>query len=354
MLGFDGLSLPIEIRSLARDFDIGGIILFSRNVDSPEQVAELSRDAAGLWSDPPAWVAVDQEGGRVARLRRPFTEWPPMATLGASGDRSLARRFGEALARELRSVGVTLDFAPVLDVLTNPANPVIGDRALAGKPEDVARLGTAIIEALQAGGVAACGKHFPGHGDTSVDSHHALPRVDHGPDRLEAIELVPFKAAIEAGVAAIMTGHLLVSSVDEARPASMSRAVVTGLLREQIGFDRLVFTDDISMRACADAYTPEEATISAVNAGTDGVLLCQPDHASQAAALEALVHAVERGDVAFTTIEHAIARQRRAKERFLGTPHAPAPSAANWRGTIGCELHQLVAREMEKYSTCHS
>ncbi len=354
MLGFEGFALPVEIRSLAREFDLGGIILFSRNVEGPEQVSELSQEAARLGTDPPLWVAVDQEGGRVARLKRPFTEWPPMATLGRSEDPALARRFGEALARELRAVGVTLDFAPVLDVLTNPANPVIGDRALAGTPGEVAGLGTAIIEALQAGGVASCGKHFPGHGDTSVDSHFALPLVDYGMDRLEAVELAPFRAAIKAGVAAIMTGHLFVPCLDPDQPASMSRAVVTGLLRERMGFDRVVFTDDISMRACADRYSPEQATIAAVRAGTDGVLLCKPDYASHVAALEALVHAVEDGEIDFDTIEKAITRQRRAKERFLGTGRLRGLAPARWRDTLGCEAHRRVAEEMEKFTSWHS
>jgi beta-N-acetylhexosaminidase len=140
------------------------------------------------------WVSVDQEGGRVARLRRPFTEWPPMATLGRSGDVALARRFAAAMARELCAVGITMDFAPVLDVLTNPANPAIGDRALSGNAERVAELGGAIIEALQAEGLAACGKHFPGHGDTCVDSHDDLPVIELPPDRFRALEFLPFQA----------------------------------------------------------------------------------------------------------------------------------------------------------------
>ncbi len=169
-------------------------------------------------------MSVDQEGGRVARLKAPFTEWPPMATLGRSGDVKLAERFARALAAELKAVGITLDYAPVLDIHTNPKNPVIGDRALAEKADEVARLGSAIVRALQAEGIAACGKHFPGHGDTSTDSHFELPLVEHPPDRIRRVEFVPFKAAIEAGVATIMTAHVLVPALDEERPASLSRA----------------------------------------------------------------------------------------------------------------------------------
>src|SRR5215208_2654564 len=165
--GFAGHSIPSDLRALAREFDLGGVILFARNVESPEQVAELARAAQTLAGELPLWVSVDQEGGRVARLRSPFTLWPPMQTLGRSGDEQLAARFARSLAAELRAVGITLDYAPVLDILTNPRNPAIGDRALADTPEAVARLGAAIITTLQGGGIAACGKHFPGHGDTA-------------------------------------------------------------------------------------------------------------------------------------------------------------------------------------------
>src|SRR5713101_2324805 len=155
-----------------------------------------------------------------------------MATLGRSGDVALAERFARALAMELKSVGITLDYAPVLDVHTNPKNPVIGDRALAETAADVARLGSAIVRTLQAEGVAACGKHFPGHGDTSTDSHLELPLVEHPPERLREVELAPFRAAIAADVATIMTAHVLVPALDEHRPATLSRRIVTGLLRD--------------------------------------------------------------------------------------------------------------------------
>src|SRR5580765_8353205 len=161
--GFDGHQIPPELRALAREFGLGGVILFARNVAEPEQVAELAYEASRLVPNLPLWVSIDQEGGRVARLKAPFTEWPPMATLGRSGDVALAERFARALASELKAVGVTLDYAPVLDIHTNPKNPVIGDRALAETADGVARFGSAIVRTLQTEGIAACGKHFPGH-----------------------------------------------------------------------------------------------------------------------------------------------------------------------------------------------
>src|SRR5207247_408131 len=204
----------------------------------------LSFEAARLVPQLPPWVSVDQEGGRVARLKAPFTEWPAMATLGRSGDVRLAERFARALAKELRAVGITLDYAPVLDIHTNPKNPVIGDRALSEKAEDVARLGAAIVAALQEERVAACGKHFPGHGDTQADSHLELPLVEHPIERLRSVEFVPFRAAIEAGVATMMTAHVFMPAIDEKRPATLSRRVVTDLLREELGFDGVLLTDD--------------------------------------------------------------------------------------------------------------
>ena len=348
--GFDGHDLPIETRALAREFDLGGVIYFARNVDTPEQVADMSGQAQALAQELPLWVSVDQEGGRVARLKRPFTEWPPMHTLGRANDERLAERFARALASELKAVGVSLDYAPVLDVHTNPKNPVIGDRALAERAEDVARLGAAIIRTLQGEGIAACGKHFPGHGDTSTDSHHELPLIEHAPDRLEAVELVPFKAAIAAGVASIMTAHILIPALDEERPATLSPLVVDGLLKRQLGYSGLVLSDDLEMKAISGRYGHSDATVQAVAAGCDAVLMCAPRPDEQAAAFEALIHAVEDGRISPKRIEDAFARNRRAKERFL-SGRRPAPlSGAALASALGRDEHQAVAADMARYA----
>jgi beta-N-acetylhexosaminidase len=266
IVGFKGHTVPDEVRQIAREFDLGGVIFFKRNVEAPEQVADLSRESQGLAGEIPLWVSVDQEGGRVARLKRPFTEWPPMITLGRAGPAAdkLAERFARALAAELHAVGISMDYTPVLDILTNPKNPVIGDRALADRAEDVARLGTVIIRTLQGEGIAACGKHFPGHGDTSVDSHFELPVLDHPPDRLEAVELVPFKAAIAAGVAAIMTAHILIPALDQENPGTLSKTIVDGMLKTRLGFQGLVLSDDLEMKAITARYSHSEATVRAI------------------------------------------------------------------------------------------
>jgi beta-N-acetylhexosaminidase len=337
-----------ELRSLAREFQLGGVIVFARNIEEPEQVADLSREVQTLATDHPLWVSVDQEGGRVARLRAPFTEWPPMAVLGRSGNASLARRFAESLAAELRAVGVTLDYAPVLDVHTNPKNPIIGDRALAQDADLAARLGVAIVEGLQANGVAACGKHFPGHGDTAVDSHLELPLVEHPPDRIRRVECVPFRAAIAANVAFLMTAHVLVPSLDEERPATLSRTIVHGLLRDELCFEGVILSDDLEMKAIAATYSVPDAAVQAIAAGCDGLLVCSGDVETQVLTLEALVHAVEDGRIPSGRVEDAQRRQHHAKARFLTAPTA-TPTRASLRHVIGCDAHRRVADEMAQY-----
>ena len=356
-----GTTITPELRSLAREFQLGGVILFARNIEAPEQVAELSHDVQSLALELPLWVSVDQEGGRVARLRAPFTEWPPMAVLGRSGDVGLASRFAAALAAELRVVGITLDYAPVLDIHTNPKNPIIGYRALAETAETVATLGAAIIRSLQENGVAACGKHFPGHGDTSVDSHLDMPVVEHPPDRIRRVECVPFREAIRAGVAFVMTAHVLVPSFDDETPATLSPWIVRALLREELDYDGVILSDDLEMKAIAKRWPPPDAAVRAIAAGCDGLLICSGDVGTQVATLEALVHAVEDGVIPYGRLEDALKRHRRAKERFLADGKGglygdmsqagrkgPA-SGAIIRQVLGRDAHRRVADEMARY-----
>ena len=349
---FPAATIPAELRSLAREFQLGGVILFARNIEAPEQVAELAQDVQALASELPVWVSVDQEGGRVARLRAPFTEWPPMAVLGRSGDAALASRFAAALAAELRAVGITLDYAPVLDIHTNPKNPVIGDRALAEDADSVARLGAAIVRGLQDNGVAACGKHFPGHGDTSVDSHLDLPLVEHPPDRIRRVEMVPFREAIRAGVAFIMTAHVLVPSLDEEKPATLSPRIVRGLLREELDYDGVILSDDLEMKAIAKHYEIPDAAVQAIAAGCDGVLICSGDIGAQVASLEALIHAVEDERIPYKRLEDALRRHRHAKERFLAAPVAQRPPGRKgqpYEQIVGCDAHRRIADEMARF-----
>src|SRR5665213_419828 len=348
--GFGGQQVPVELGALAREFGLGGVILFARNVGEPEQVAELCYEAARLEPDLPLWVSVDQEGGRVARLKAPFTEWPPMATLGRSGDERLAERFARALAAELKATGITLDYTPVLDILTNAKNPVIGDRALSEKADEAGRLGAVIIRTLQAEGVAACGKHFPGHGDTSTDSHLELPLIEHPPDRLRAVEFVPFRAAVQADVATIMTAHIFVPALDDERPATLSRRVVYDLLRVELGYEGVILSDDLEMKAIANTYAVPEAAVLAIEAGCDGVLICSADYDTRSATLEALVHAVESGRLPYGRVEDALKRQQRAKERFLGAAMVSRPAKGKaLRQILGTDAHRAIADEMARF-----
>jgi beta-N-acetylhexosaminidase len=346
IVGFHGHSVPSDLRQLVAEFDLGGVIYFPRNVVEPVQVAELSREVASLAREWPFWISVDQEGGRVARLRSPFTEWPPAITLGRSGDEQLAERFARALAAELRAVGINLDFAPVLDVHTNPANPIIGDRALSDRAGDAARLGAAVIRGLQEEGVAACGKHFPGHGDTSVDSHEGLPLVEHDRRRLEAVELVPFQRAISERVASIMTAHVLLPAIDEREIASFSPVIVQQWLKDTLGYDGVVISDDLGMKAVSASTPVPEASVRAIKAGSDAVLLCNMTVDEQASAIEALIRAAESGELSASRIDDAMKRQHDVKARLIA-PLSSRPSSS--LDVLGCATHQGVAQEMAQW-----
>lgn len=318
IVGFDGPTVTPDARRLI-DSGVGGVILFARNVASPEAISDLCRELKEHAGSRPLLTCIDQEGGRVARLRDGFTSVPSMRTLGQTGDASLAHRVGQFLAAELRAVNVDMDFAPVLDVDTNPANPVIADQSLGRSPEIVSTLGVALIEGLQAGGVAACAKHFPGHGDTSQDSHLDLPRLPHDMARLESVELVPFAAAVRAGVASVMTAHVLFDALDAEYPATMSKPVLDGILRQRMGFNGVVVSDCLQMNAIAEHYGVGEAVVRGVNAGVDLFLVCH--HAAvQDAAIDALSRAVLDGRVSETQIRRANERIDAMFQKFVRSP----------------------------------
>jgi beta-N-acetylhexosaminidase len=349
MVGFHGHEASPDVKRMIRDYGAGSVILFARNVAAPEQVADLVRElqaeARAAGHDLPLLVSVDQEGGRVARLRAPWTEWPPLEALGRTGSEDLARRMGEALAAELRACGIRLDFAPVVDVNTNPKNPIIGalGRSFSDDPDVVGRLGAAMIEGLQASGVAACAKHFPGHGDTAVDSHLDLPVVGHSRSRLEEVELRPFRMAVEAGVATIMTVHALVRELDPDLPATLSPRIVGGLLRTEMKFDGVIVSDDLEMKAVAKHWAPGPAAVLAARAGCDLLPVCAT-HDVQVESVEGLVRAVEAGEVSGSAMDDAVRRMRRLKERFLVPWRDPDPVAA--RAAAGALERAALAREI--------
>jgi beta-N-acetylhexosaminidase len=347
MAGFHGHTASPEIRMLIRDLGVGHVVLFTRNVDAPGQVAELVRElqaiARGAGHADPLMVAVDQEGGRVARLREPWTVWPPQRSVGRAGSEDLARRRGAALATELAACGIRLDFAPVVDLDTNPNSPVIGDRSFGDDPDLVGRLAAALVRGLQENGVAACAKHFIGQGDTDLDQHLDLPVVHHTRARLEDRELRPFQAAIAAGVAGVMTAHVLLTDLDEDLPATLSPRVVKELVRGRLGFLGVVFSDDMEMHAVAKRWKPSESAVLAAQAGCDVIEYCA-DHEQQVEALEALIRAVESEQISWTDLDEAGERVRRLKRRYLVPHRDPDPRRA--REVAGAGAHQVVAREI--------
>jgi beta-N-acetylhexosaminidase len=347
MVGFEGLDASADIRRMIRDYGVGGVILFARNVDAPEQVAELVRELQAIARDAfhelPLMIGIDQEGGRVARLGAPWTRWPPLRALGRGGSDELARGMGKALASELLACGIACDFAPVLDVDTNSANPIIGDRSFGDDPELVGRLGAAMIAGLQGNGVAACAKHFPGHGDTQVDSHLALPLVDHSRSRLDDVELRPFRMAVAGDVAMIMTAHVLVRELDDQWPATLSTTIIDGILRRQLGYAGVIVSDDLEMKAVADRWKPSELSLLAAQAGCDLLLVCQSHHA-QVDAIEGMVRGLESEQLAWTGMDDACARIKRLKQRFLLPYRDPHPRSARMAAGVGENV--VLAREI--------
>lgn len=323
-VGFAGLALTPELETLLEQVKPGGIVLFARNVESPRQLAQLVADlqktsrAAG---SPGLFISIDQEGGRVARLRAQagFAEFPSARSVGASPNPAgTAREIARAMAVEMKAAGINMDLAPVLDVDNNPSNPVIADRSFSSDPARVAACGVAFIEALQAEGIMAVGKHFPGHGDTNVDSHIALPVVPHDRERLERVEFVPFRAAIAAGVAGIMSAHISFPAIEPTPglAATLSHRVMTELLRDELNFKGLRITDSLEMGALATSgYPAPIAAGMSLNAGADLLLLnCGYDVTSQVHAT--LVDGVRRGEISPGRLDEALHRVLQAKERF--------------------------------------
>jgi beta-N-acetylhexosaminidase len=309
--GFIGTSVPDWVRRWLGE-GLGGVALFARNVESPAQVAALTAQLRA--ERPDVIVAIDEEAGDVTRFEsRHGSSRPGNLGLGAIDDPALTEAVAHDLGLELARAGITLDYAPDTDVNSNPDNPVIGVRAFGAEPALVARHSAAFIRGLQDAGVAACAKHFPGHGDTSVDSHHAVPVIARSRDLLEQVELVPFKAAIAAGVQSVMTGHLLVPAYDDVLPATLSRSILTDLLRDELGFDGLVVTDGIEMQGVRRTYGLEGATVRALAAGADAICV-GGDHADEHTASrlrDAIVAAVRSGELPERRLYEAAERVRR-------------------------------------------
>ena len=325
VVGFGGTQPPKELCAQATAGRLGGFILFRRNIVDVPALSDLNRQLlAAFPAEAPALLCVDQEGGRVWRVPEPVVRVPSMRELAGHHDLELTQRTAFELSTQLRTLGFNLNMAPVLDVDTNPDNPIIGDRSFGSTPEVVIAHGRAMLQGMAQAGLAACGKHFPGHGDTEVDSHLGLPRVRHPQQRIEAVELSPF-AALAKELPSIMTAHIVFDALDPQRPATLSPAIATQLLRHTLGFEGVLISDDLEMRAISDHYGIEDAACQAIAAGCDALLICsKPELAAQA--YEALVHHAEANSDFATRLQEAAARTLALRRRY--PPQVTATAAS--------------------------
>lgn len=339
LVGFEGTTLPAELKALLEQ-GLCGVTIFPRNFSTAEGLRALTDDirrAAG----PSVVIAIDQEGGRRFALPEPFTQWPSAAELGALDDAAAVEQVARAMARELLSVGCNLDFAPMLDLHLQAASPVTAERSFGALPNQVARLAEAFIRGLAAAGVLACAKHFPGHGDTQIDPHLDLPVFDGSLERLEKMELVPFARAIASGTPTIMTAHILLTKIDAAHPASLSKKILHGLLREHMGFRGVILADDLGMGAIRKHRSPAEAAIETFQAGSDVALLCH-DWPVVRPTVEAVGQALAQGR--FENAEWTKSRERIAELRTRAGATAQAASL----DVVGCIEHAALALEIRE------
>jgi beta-N-acetylhexosaminidase len=337
-LGFEGVVLPDDVRALATEIGLGGIVLFARNCPTLERVLELVAAARTLGPD--VLLLVDHEGGRVHRLPPPFTRFPPAAAVGRAGEPALAAAVARAMARELRAAGFDSGLTPVLDCLTDARGTAIGDRAFGADPERVAACGAAFVAAALAEGLVPVAKHFPGHGRTPLDSHLVLPDVDAPAAELERTELVPFRRALAAGCPAVMVAHVRYRALDPDWPASLSPAIIGHLLRQRLGFAGLVASDDLEMEAVAGTWGVGAATTRFLAAGGDLALVCRREE-TRAEAADAVRRADETGQLPAGAMDAA--RRRRAALHQI-VARAPRPPL----DVIGCSEHLELAAEIAR------
>ncbi|MYR41780.1 glycoside hydrolase family 3 protein [Streptomyces sp. SID5910] len=341
--GFTGTTAPDWVlRRLGEG--LASVGLFGRNIASDEQLAALTAQLRAERED--VLVAIDEEGGDVTRLEvRTGSSFPGNLALGAVDDVGLTRQVAAELGRRLAACGVNLNWAPSADVNSNPGNPVIGVRSFGAATDLVARHTAAYVTGLQSAGVAACTKHFPGHGDTAVDSHHALPRIDVDASVLAERDLVPFRAAIAAGSRAVMSAHILVPALDPDRPATLSRRVLTGLLRGELGYDGLIVTDGMEMRAIADTYGIERGSVLAVAAGADAICVGGglADEETVRRLADALVEAVRSGELPEERLADAAERVR-ALARWTAEARSDASASLPADGDVGLRAARRALR----------
>jgi beta-N-acetylhexosaminidase len=346
LVGVPGTELSPASREFLEDYQPGGIIYFAHNYETPALVAEMSEEIQSTRDrqrNLPLFISVDHEGGKVQRFRKQFTHFPEPVEIGDIGSPKLAFMVAEVMAKELRAVGVNLDYHPLCDIHTRASNPVIGRRAFGMDDELVSKMASAMVRGFVANGVISCVKHFPGHGDTTVDSHYELPKVNEPWDDLMKRELKPFIRAIKSRVDMIMTAHILNSALDPIYPATLSMSTITQRLRKELRYERLVITDDMQMDAVAKHFGEEDMIALAINAGCDVILYRHEEKGRKA--MDTAFKFLREGRISAENVEASYARIKEVKNRML-LPYA-APDMANLN-VIGCEAHQEVLRMVQE------
>lgn len=349
LIGVSGLTLTNDEKKFIIENNISGVVLFARNLSTPEQIRDLCAEIQSLRhkmaSKAPLFIGIDMEGGRVHRLKAPFTQWPPLKTVGDLDAPTVAFHFANRMGLELMAVGINLDFAPCVDVFTNPANTVIGDRAVSSDPYQVEKMASALVRGYIKSGVLSCAKHFPGHGHTIIDSHEELPVEDADLKRLHEVELVPFKKALRSRVDMVMTGHILFKSVDKDWPVTLSEFFLKKMLRDELKYKGLIITDDLDMKAMAKHYDKGFIPVRALQAGADLILYCNEPE-SPPVAIETIMTAVAQGQHPKAELEYTLNRILDVKKiKMLNPDPRPISEAME---IIGHPDHQYLADCLRK------
>ncbi|MFC5447364.1 beta-N-acetylhexosaminidase [Paenibacillus aestuarii] len=346
LAGIDGYTMTPEAHKLLESYHVGGIILYKPNVKSSAQLVELTNalKKANNVNQLPLWIGADEEGGRVTRLPDEIIKTPTNQEIGKTGNAAFAFNVGSLLGKELHAYGLNVDFAPVLDVNSNPNNPVIGDRSFGANATVVTSMGVQAMKGLQAQHVTPVVKHFPGHGDTSVDSHVGLPVVQNDLTRLRKLELVSFTEAIKQDADAVMVAHILLPKVDPQNPATMSKKIMTDLLRQELGFQGVVITDDMTMGAITQNYNLADSAVKSVVAGAN-VILVGHEYDKIVAVTEALRQAVQDKRIPLETIDQSVMRIMKLKQKYeLKDQAVQTPDVSVFNNTV----HQLLSTYLHK------
>lgn len=344
LIGISGETLTNQEKKFIIENNISGIVLFARNCIEPKQIRDLCAEIQSLRHKmkdrAPLFIGIDMEGGRVHRLKPPFTQWPALKKIGDLNAPTVAFYFAQRMGVELLSVGINLDFAPCLDVYTNPKNVVIGDRAVSNDAHQVEKMASALIRGYIKSGIISCAKHFPGHGNTLIDSHEELPIEESDRTRLDTVELLPFRKALKSRVDMVMTSHILFKKIDPKWPVTLSEVFLQQILRGDLRYRGLIITDDLGMKAMSKHYDKEQIPVRAIQAGADLLLYCNEPE-SPPLAIESLMAAIAQGQLTkndFTATHKKILEVKKTK--ILNPDPPPIESAME---IIGCEEHHYLA-----------